>query len=121
MTFHAGKGEFIVIPKFTPCRKPAYTQKMRDDLDRMSRMQLRDEKDFWVLVNLDGLLRTIKRSALLTQKEYDAEREQDRAALAMLFAKSKRFMVKGGEGRGDGVSVVAGEDAPDSEREGAGG
>jgi hypothetical protein len=121
MTFHAGKGEFIVIPKFTPCRKPAYTQKMRDELDHKSRMQLRDEKDFWVFVDLEGLLRTIKRSALLTQKEYDAEREQGRAALAMLRAKSKRTVAEGGAGRDNGVAVVAGEDAPGSEREGAGG
>ena len=86
MTFHVGKGQFVVFPRFTKCRKPAYTQAMRDDLDRVERSEAHQCKpgDFWAFVDLEGKRRQVLRSHLLSQKEYDAIREKERKSLLVL-------------------------------------
>jgi hypothetical protein len=122
LTFHVGHGEFRTIPCYTPCRKPPYTQKMRDELDGVARRHHEplEPGDFWVFVDLEGLRRTIRRACLLRRKEYDDERERDRAALAMLRAKSGRSLGEGGADCNGGVPVVAAPDAG-GERTGADG
>jgi hypothetical protein len=112
MTFHVGHGQFEVIPRYTPCRKPVYTQAMRTALDHKApSAQRRDDQDFWVYVDLKGLQRTLLRSTLLTKREYDDERERERAALAMLRSKSGRLVAEGGADGGDGIPLVAGAHA----------
>lgn len=112
MTFHAGMGEFIIIPRYTPCHKPKYTEKMRSELNALTRGQAYplDDGDFLVFVDLVGLRRTIRRSNLYTRSQYDDAREKDRAALGALRAKSRRAVGEGGEAVGCDSSVVAAED-----------
>ena len=115
MTFHAGQGQFIVISRFTPCKKPVYTLSMCNALDRILERghdQL-SPGDFWVYVELEGLRRTVQRSCLLNQKEYDAIREKERASLGSLRAKCKRNVDQGGQDTGVDLPPVAESDGGD--------
>lgn len=113
MTFHVGRGVFITVPRFTPCKKPVYTQKMRDDLDAMMRSDPLKEGDVWIYVDLEGKRRTIRRSHVLTQREYDDVRSKDRAAMELLRAKSRRPVGQGGAVDGGGDALVAAPDGGD--------
>ena len=91
MTFHEGRGQFRTFPRFSECRKPAYTQAMAAELIRLSRLdaQAAGTSDRWVYVVLDGKRRQVLRSHLLTQVEYDKAREKDHSALVEM-AKLRR-------------------------------
>jgi hypothetical protein len=109
MTFHEGRGVFRVIPRFTPCRKPAYTQDMREDLDRFVMRTCAElaPGDFWALIKLEGKLRYVERSAVLTQKEYDDVRAKERAALGALRSRAQRHVDPGDADAGGGPPGVA--------------
>lgn len=113
MQFHVGKGEFIVIPRYTACHKPSYTQKMRAELDGIASRQAHSlgPGDFWVFVDLSGLRRTIRRSHLYTKAQYDDAREKDRAALGTLRAKSGRIVGEDRALHGVDCPAVAAEDS----------
>lgn len=74
----------VTIPKYTKCAKPVYTLKMLAYMDRMNR-QLNAREGKPVAVMLLDELRYVWRSDVLTQEEYDAAREADRAALVALL------------------------------------
>ena len=92
LTFHEGRGEFRTIPRLTPCRKPAYTLAMREELTRKDNCDVPRlaTGDFWAFVILHGKQRCLQRSDLLTEMELDAEREKDLIALGALRARAQR-------------------------------
>lgn len=81
----------VTIPRFTACHKPRYTHKLKEQCDRRS-VRWRDEPgptrapdDRIVCVVLQGQERFVWRSDVLTEAEYAAAREADRATLAGLL------------------------------------
>ncbi len=92
LTFHINKRRGTgAIPRFTSCKKPKYTLKIKRYL---MRMEERDSEhaagDFAVCVDLIGQFRYVWRSDLLVQQEYDEIRKEERSALGLLGKKSKR-------------------------------
>jgi len=86
-----GRGRYgVTIPRFTKCHKPRYTHKMKQRCLDMSQkwwanlLDDHSEDDRVICIVLEGSERFVWRSDVLTQNEYDAAREADRAALAAL-------------------------------------
>jgi hypothetical protein len=122
MTFHTWHGVFRTISRFTPCRKPSYTQEMVEALARMGRNEANAMRagDRWVYVDLEGKRRQVLRSHVLTQKEYDDVRAKERAALGALRSRTQRHVDSGDADAGGDPAGVAdpegggGEQGPDA-------
>lgn len=107
MTFVIRKGEDArTIPRFTPCKKPKYTREIKDYLVNMEEKHPFRPKDapFAVCVELEGMLRYVWRTDVLTQKEYDEARKADKVSLGVFLQKRQRAVgedkVPGGSDNG---------------------
>jgi len=81
----------VTIPRFTKCHKPCYNHKHKRKIsvaeEQLRRMDSRDN-DRIVCVVLEGIERYVWRSDVLTEQEYGAVREKERAVIAALDKKS---------------------------------
>lgn len=78
------------IQRFTKCHKPRYTHRLKemclDRTDKWSRFfDQHEDGDRVICVVLEGQERFLWRSDVLTEAEYEAAREADRASLVSLL------------------------------------
>ena len=98
MTFVVSRETGIrVIPRFTKCVKPKYTHEIKRYLMNMERTTMfRPEGNPpAVCVQLAGMLRYVWRTDVLTESEYDAVRETEKASLRVLRKKLPRAVGEG--------------------------
>lgn len=77
----------ITIPRFTKCHKPCYNHRHKREIARLEEQFRRNddrENDKVVCIVLEGSERFVWRSDVLTEQEYEAVKEQERAAIAAL-------------------------------------
>lgn len=81
---------------YTSCMKIKYDNRIKRYLENME--QKHPEKGTGVAIKLDGKVRYVWRSDLLTEKEFDEIRKKNHSRFGILSKKSKRSVGKGGEG-----------------------
>ena len=99
MTFVLSREKGIgTIPQFTPCVKPPYTKKIRGYLDKMeeSGFGRSDGRPKAVAVKLEGMLRYVWRTDVLTREEYDVHRKKKLTSLGALRQKPGGTVGEGG-------------------------
>lgn len=98
------------IPRFTACVKPVYTNKIKAYLANMERQGFGrpDDRTRAVAVKLEGQLRYVWRTDVLTKEEYDAAKEKERTSLSALRSKPRGTLDQGGQGsNGDQLALAA--------------
>jgi len=86
------------IPRFTSCVKPPYTSKIKEYLKWMEEKSMvrPDGNPKAVCVQLEGILRYLWRTDVLTREEYEKVKAAERSgAIGVFGSKSKRAMGKG--------------------------
>jgi len=92
LTFRLDKRRGIcTIPAYTKCYKPRYDRKIKAYLVRMEAVSSYrpPENPPAVCVFLEGMLRYVWRTDVLTEKEYDVIRKEKRDALGVFCKKRK--------------------------------
>jgi hypothetical protein len=98
LTFVISKEKGVgTIPRFTPCVKPVYTHKIKDYLFNMEEKGInRPPGVKAVCVKLEGMLRYLWRTDVLTKQEYEEVRRKERTSAVGVFgSKSKRAVGQG--------------------------
>lgn len=99
MTFVISRKKGIgTIPRFTPCVKIPYTNKIKRHLQQMEERNkaLHVSGSKAVCVKLLGMLRYVWRTDVLTKEEYEKVKEKERkSAVGVFGTKSKRSVGKG--------------------------
>ena len=85
------------IPRHTPCVKPPYTKRIKRYIENMEEKRLHrpEGNPKGVCVKLEGTLRYVWRTQVLTKEEYDAVRSKKRNSLGALRSKSRRPLGEG--------------------------
>ena len=99
MTFFISKKKGIgTIPRYTKCEKLPYTKKIIQYLMKMegNGINRSEKKTKAVCVFLEGRQRYVWRTDVLTKKEYDEIREEEKRKFSRVFGKKpKRVMGQG--------------------------
>lgn len=107
------------IPKYTSCAKPVYTGRIKDHVEWVEKGKgnfNRPPGVKCVCVKLEGVLRYVWRTDVLTKEEYDVARAKERDSLRALRSKPRGTVDKSGQdANGDKPDVAA--SIPDGERQ----
>lgn len=91
---HPPRQDVRKYPKFYKAKKVKYTKQILRYLDRMEAKEFEDHRCRAVAIYLDGMVRYVWRSDLLSQKEYDDVQKKQRHGLGILRQKLGRNVGK---------------------------
>lgn len=97
--------EIVVVPRFTKCYKPKYTNKIKKYLQWMEGHPIfrRKSDARAICIHLEGMLRYVWRDDVLTKKEYQIELEVENERKREFRNKAARVLgkkLKGNVGEG---------------------